>query len=89
VKKLKGSPQKVRRAQMLLKADVEGPNWTDAKISEAFDCRSKTVEDVRKRLVTEGFEVTLRNVSMKVRHFFQKIKELRRPPFPKFPALAC
>ena len=59
VKKLKGSPQKVRRAQILLKADVEGANWTDAKIAEAFDCRTKTVEDVRKRLVTEGFEVTL------------------------------
>jgi hypothetical protein len=28
VKKLKGSSQKVRRAQILLKADVEGPNWT-------------------------------------------------------------
>jgi hypothetical protein len=31
VKKLKGSSQKVRRAQILLKADVGGPGWTDAK----------------------------------------------------------
>jgi hypothetical protein len=29
VKKLKGSSQKVRRVQVLLKADVNGPNWTD------------------------------------------------------------
>ena len=36
VKKLKGSSQKVRRAQILLKADAEGPAWTDARIPEAF-----------------------------------------------------
>ena len=35
VKKLKGSSQKVRRAQILLKADADGPGWTDAKIAEA------------------------------------------------------
>ena len=29
VKKLKGTGQKVRRAQILLKADVQGPGWTD------------------------------------------------------------
>lgn len=59
VKKFKGSSQKVVRAQILLKADIDGPNWTDAKIAEAFGCRTKTVEDVRERLVTEGFEITL------------------------------
>lgn len=58
-KRLKGSSQKVRRAQILLKADVRGPNWTDAKIAEAFSCRVQTVENLRKRLVTEGFEVAL------------------------------
>ena len=42
IKKLKGSSQKVQRAQILLKADVNGPNWTDQKIAEAFDCRTKT-----------------------------------------------
>lgn len=59
VKKLKGSSQKVRRAQVLLKADVDGPAWTDKQIAQAFDCRTKTVENIRQRLVTEGFEVTL------------------------------
>ena len=59
VKKLKGSSQKVQRAQILLKADIEGPNWNDKKIAEAFGCRTKTVENVRERLVTEGFDVTL------------------------------
>ncbi len=59
VKKLKGSSQKVRRAQILLKADADGPSWTDAQIAEAVGCRTKTVENVRARLVTLGFEVTL------------------------------
>jgi len=59
VKKLKGSSQKVRRAQILLKADADGPGWTDSKIAEAFNCRVQTIENLRKRLVTEGFEVVL------------------------------
>lgn len=59
VKKLKGSPQKIKRAQILLKADVVGPSWSDEKISKAFDCRRQTVEDVRERLVKEGFEIAL------------------------------
>jgi len=55
VSKLKGSSQKVRRANILLKADVGGPAWTDARIAEAFGCRRQTVENLRQRLVTEGF----------------------------------
>lgn len=62
IKKLSGSSQKVRRAQILLKADAEGPNWTDRQIAEAFDCRTKTVENLRQRLVEQGFEVTLNGV---------------------------
>jgi hypothetical protein len=59
VKKLKGSSQKVRRARILLKADADGPAWADVKIAEALDCRVQTVENLRRRLVTEGFEPTL------------------------------
>lgn len=59
VRKLKGSSQKVMRAQILLKADANGPNWTDERIVEAFGCRRQTVEGVRERLVTEGFETVL------------------------------
>jgi transposase len=59
IKKLKGTAGKVRRAHILLKADADGPNWTDRKIAEAFGCRIKTVENIRQRLVTEGFEITL------------------------------
>lgn len=59
MRKLKGSSQKVRRAQVLLKADADGPNWTALKIAEAFGCRTKTVENVRQRLVPEGFQRAL------------------------------
>ena len=71
VKKLKGSSQKVRRAQILLKADVDGPAWTDAKIAEAIGCRTKTVENIRERLVTSGFDSTLNG------------KSREQPPRPK------
>jgi transposase len=59
IKNLKGSSQKFRRAQILLKADADGPGWSDVKIAEAFDCRVQTIENVRKRLVTEGFDLAL------------------------------
>jgi transposase len=59
VKSLKGSSQKARRARIMLKADVNGPAWTDAKIADAFSCRVQTVENLRKRLVTEGFAIAL------------------------------
>ena len=59
VAKFKGKSQKVRRAQILLKADADGPGWTDARIAEAFGCRTKTVENIRERFVTKGFELTL------------------------------
>ena len=58
-KKLKGTGQKVRRAQILLKADANGPCWTDDRIADAFSCRTRTVEKVRQRLVERGFTETL------------------------------
>jgi hypothetical protein len=59
VRKLKGTSQKVKRAQILLKADENGPGWTDRKIAEAFDCRPQTVEEIRRRLVERGFRETV------------------------------
>jgi len=59
IKKLSGTGQKVRRAQILLKSDADGPRWTDAKISDAFGCRIKTVENIRQRLVENGFQQAL------------------------------
>ena len=62
MKKLKGTSQKVRRAQILLKADADGPNWTDARIAESFGCRTQTGENIRQRLVERGFQEALERV---------------------------
>ena len=59
IAQLIGTSQKVRRAQILLKADQDGPAWTDKRIAEAFDCRTKTVENLRQRFVQSGFDETL------------------------------
>ncbi len=59
IKKLKGSSEKVRRAHILLKTDVDGPGWTDEQIAEAFHCRRQTVEGLRRRCVIAGFEQAL------------------------------
>lgn len=59
VKTLSGSGQKVRRAQILLKADLNGPGWTDDRIAEAFMCRRQTIELLRERLVRHGFNEAL------------------------------
>ena len=36
VRKLSGSSEKARRAQILLKADADGPGWTDQQIADAL-----------------------------------------------------
>ena len=59
VKKLKGSSTKVRRANILLKADANGPHWKDQDIADTFLCTRQCVENLRKRLVTEGFDIAL------------------------------
>ena len=59
LRKLNGGSEKVRRAQILLKADADGPRWTDRQIAEAFSCRTKTVENIRQRCVLDGFEQAL------------------------------
>ena len=62
VRKFNGTSQKVRRAQILLKADADGPRWTDQRIADAFGCRRQTVENVRRNLCERGFEQTLNGI---------------------------
>ena len=59
VKKLKGTSQHVKRAIVLLKADADGPNWTNEKIRELTGLSIQGIVNIRKRLVTEGFDVAL------------------------------
>jgi Homeodomain-like domain len=72
VKRLKGTSEKVKRAQILLKADTDGPVWPDVKIAEAYGCSVRTVEKLRERLVTEGFDAAL-----------ERKKRATPPPPPK------
>ncbi len=52
---------KRRHAQMLLKTDQgeHGPNWTDARVAEAFDVSAPSVGRLRQRLVERGLERAL------------------------------
>ena len=59
IDRLTGSSQKARRARILLQVDTSGPAWTDRRVADAFRCRVKTVENVRRRCVLEGFELAL------------------------------
>ena len=69
-KPLKGSSQKFRRMQILLKTDADGPAWSDVRIAEALNCRVQTIENLRKRLVTEGLALALEG------------KQRQQPPTP-------
>jgi hypothetical protein len=71
VKKLKGTSQKVKRAIVLLKADANGPNWTNEKIRDLTNVSIQTIVNIRKRLVLEGFDVAIER------------QKRRLPPVPK------
>ena len=50
------------RARILLKTDEgdSGPAWADEQIAEALETTIQTIERVRKQLVMEGLEATLK-----------------------------
>jgi transposase len=50
----------VRRAQILLKADADGPDaWSDTRIGKTLGCSFMTVRRVRQQFVAEGLDATL------------------------------
>lgn len=49
-----------RRAHILLKADADGPAWTDGVIAERLETSPMTVSRVRRQFVAEGLDATLR-----------------------------
>ena len=59
VRKGKTQAYKIKHANILLKADAAGANWTDVSIAQAFGCHSKTVHNIRKRFVEQGFTAAL------------------------------
>jgi transposase len=49
-----------RRAQILLKADADGPDaWTDEEIAEHLETSRMTVQRVRQQFAAEGLDATL------------------------------
>lgn len=59
VKAGKAAARKLMHARVLLKADADGPKWTDMRISEALDVGVRTIESLRRRFVEEGLESAL------------------------------
>jgi transposase len=55
----KAAAYRIKHANILLKADADGPGWTDGQIADAFGCHARTVENVRRRLVLEGMKAAL------------------------------
>jgi len=56
VRKGKAAAYKIKHANILLKVDADGPEWSDEETAEAFGCHPNTVRNVRQRLVEQGFE---------------------------------
>ena len=59
VTKGKAAAYKIKHANILLKADAEGPGWKDERIAEAFGCHVRTVENVRSRCVLQGLQAAI------------------------------
>jgi transposase len=61
IRKGKRSAQLLRKARILLKADVSdaGEGWSDSAIAAALDTSIATIERTRRQLVEEGFEAVL------------------------------
>ena len=55
----KAAAYKIKHANILLKADADGPGWTDERIAEAFACHPNTARGIRQRLVEQGLEAAL------------------------------
>src|SRR5919197_2470741 len=58
-RKGKAAAYKIRHAHILLKADADGPSWTDERIAERFSVRVHTVLGARQRLGEQGLEAAL------------------------------
>ncbi len=86
VRKGEHSALKLTRAHILLKADSDGPCWSDAKIAEAFGCHEKTVYNVRKRFATRG---RLAALERKPQSRLSRVRKLDGQGEARLIALAC
>jgi len=60
VSKGKVAAYRIKHANILLAADVEGPGWPDQRIAQAFSCHGRTAENVRRRFVLQGLTAALK-----------------------------
>jgi transposase len=74
-----------QRALILLKADVEGPGWTDEQIAAVAQVGLSTVHRVRQRCVEEGLDATLARKPSSQRQY-RKLDGVQEA---KLIALAC
>jgi homeodomain-containing protein len=59
VAKGKTQAYKIKHANILLTADVDGPAWKDAECAKAFRCHLNTVHDIREQFVLGGFDAAI------------------------------
>lgn len=77
IKKLKGSSQRVRRAQILLKADADGPNWTDRRIGDIETLRKQTeawAAHTNEKQRGVDWQFTVNDARRKLKSIYPKIK---------------
>lgn len=55
----KAAAYKIKHANVLLKVDADGPDWTDRQTADAFSCTAQTVVNIRQRFVAQGLEAAL------------------------------
>jgi transposase len=55
----KRAAYRIKHANILLKADADGPAWSDEAIAEAFSVHEHTVRNVRERFVEHGMDAAL------------------------------
>ena len=59
IRKGKSAAYKIKHANILLKADVDGVAWSDEEIAAACAVHPRTVAGIRARWVEQGLEAAL------------------------------
>jgi hypothetical protein len=59
IRKGKAAAYKIKHANILLKADADGPAWSDEAIATAFSVHTRTVAGMRERCVEQGLEAAI------------------------------
>ena len=65
IRKGKAAAYKIRHAHILLKADADGPNWTDEEIAEALGCHVKGIPAIREHFVMQGLGAAVGRKALK------------------------